>query len=675
MNVLLYSSKLALCWLIIIIGSALLLLQQTLGQNKLPIETNILALLPENEQDTFAQQAFQQVADKLGNQLLFLIASKDKQQALQAAPYFEQQLASLGLFASVSGKINEQEQQAWADLYFPYRAQLLSPTQQLRLSASPNQQTERVIQQIYNPFSGVTGQEIASDPFLLFREYMADKGESINKFTLQQGYLSRQWQDTFYIMVHAQLANSPYNLKTQALLPKLLALETSLQTQFDVQLIHTGTLFYASHGTQSAINEINLIGVGSLIGIVMLLLLLYRSLLPLTLALLSIGCGLLVAFVVTVLVFKKVHLFSLIFGASLIGVSIDYAFHFLTERLLNNKNWHSQRALKGIFNAITLGLVTSLIGYLGLLVAPFPGLQQLSLFSVVGLLAAYLTVICWYPLLARSASTSKAPNLSPLMRYLALWDRPKIRLLTPLGVFAISCIALTQVHFDDDIRQLQTQPEHLKAQERLIKEITAMGQNQHMLLVKADTQQALLMRLEEVQKELQQWQQQGLLKNYQTISQFLPSISTQQYNYHLVVQLYQSQAENLREKLALTAPITTIAPFQPLSFDRYLQSPVSQAVSFLWLDEINGISSSIILINELEDVAQLKNYSQSFSDLTYLNKVDEVSSIFKEYRQHISELLAAAYLLITIFLLLRYPIGKTVLVITPHSLLLAPDWR
>lgn len=665
MNNLPSNSKLAFFWLIIILSSILLLLQQTLGQNKLPIETNILALLPENDQDPFAQQAFQQVSDNLSDQVVFLIEAENKQYALQAAPYFEQQLALLGLFSSISGKVDAQAQRAWADLYFPYRAQLLTPTQNQRLSRSAKQQTEKVIQQIYNPFSGVTSRELESDPFLLFREYMAEKSKSASNITLQSGYLSTEREGKFYIIVRAKLSTSPYNLTTQEKVPQLFLLEKSLESKFAVKVHHTGALFYASYGTQSAIKEISTIGLGSLMGIIIILLFIYRSLLPLTLALLSISCGLLVAFVITVLVFKKVHLFSLVFGASLIGVSIDYAFHFLTERLINNKNWNAHRALKHIFNAITLGLVTSLIGYLGLLIAPFPGLQQLSLFSVVGLLAAYLTVICWYPLLAKSSSKSKVPNLQLFKLWLNCWNHPQVRIFTPMAFFIFSLFALTHLHFDDDIRQLQAMPDNLKVQEQLIKEVTGIGQNQQMLLVKADSQQDLLARLYDVEKTLLQWKQEGQLKNYQSISQYLPSIKVQQNNYQLVEALYLSQAKNLGEKLNHSKPIATIKPFQALQPNVYLQSPASAALSFLWLDEINDQSASIILINELKDINRLKKYSDSFADLTYLNKVDEVSSIFKEYRQHISWLLLAAYLLITLFLLLRYSVKMTLRVIIP----------
>lgn len=665
MNSNISSSKAAISWLVIIVCSVFVLLQQTLWQQKLPIETNILALLPENEQDPFAQQAFQQVSDSLSNKVVFLIAATDQQQAFKAADYFADVLPNTALFSSISSKVTEQEQQAWAHLYFPYRAQLLTETQQQRLQNNPESQVNEVIQQVYNPFSGVTGRELENDPFLLFREYMVGRAQAANKISLQQGYLTAVDGNTFYVVIHAQLVDSPYNLNLQSKLSKLTDLEKLVETRFAVKLSHTGTLFYASYGTQSAKNEISTIGIGSLIGIVLLLLFVYRSALPIFLALLSISCGLLVAFVVTIFIFKKVHLFSLVFGASLIGVSIDYAFHFLTERLLNKGNWDAQLALKHIFNAITLGLITSLIGYAALLVAPFPGLQQLSLFSVVGLLAAYLTVLCWYPLLAKSSSHSRPPNLSILKYWLLLWENPKARIMIPLLVLCASLVAFSQVQFDDDIRQLQAMPESLKKQELLIKNVIGIGQDQKMLLVKANSEQLLLTRLKQVSEQLEQWKKQGLLTSYQSISQYLPSIEEQQSNYQLVNQLYQSQSPLLSQKLNLVDDFQRLTSFNPLTVNEYLTSPAAKDLSFLWLAKIQDKNAAIILINDLTEIQKLINYSETSSDLSYVNKVDEISTIFKQYRHYISYLLGIAYLMISLLVIWRYQFRQALLVIIP----------
>ena len=77
-----------------------------------------------------------------------------------------------------------------------------------------------------------------------------------------------------------------------------------------------------------------------------MLLFVYRSALPIFLALLSISVGLFLAFIFTYLIFGKVHLFTLVFGASLIGVSIDYTFHFLTNRLSQGGELGCKKGIK-----------------------------------------------------------------------------------------------------------------------------------------------------------------------------------------------------------------------------------------------------------------------------------------------------------------------------------------
>ena len=528
------SSKRSLLWGAFILCCLGLLIQQVVVQDKPPIETNILALLPENQQDKVAQHAFEKIAGNINNRVVFLIKGQDKDNLLKAAEYFSQALPQIGLFSHVETQISKNQQQAWGELYFPYRAQLLSKSNKQQLQLTPDNRVTHVIQQVYSPFSGVSGNELKSDPFLLFRDFLKTRNNSNNQFSLYQNYLVSTVDDHQYLLIQGDLAGDAYDSQLQSLLPTLQQLEYDIENRFHVELFHTGTLFYAAYGTESAKGEISTIGIGSLIGIVLLLLFVYRSTLPLMLALLSISCGLLVAFVVTVLVFGKVHLFSLVFGASLIGVSIDYAFHYLTERLVHPKNWDAGLALKQIFNAITLGLITSLIGYLGLLIAPFPGLQQLSLFSLVGLFSAYLTVVLCYPALAKRPSKTRQPNLQLLTAWLRLWNNKKLRIVLPSVLILLALIGLTQIRFDDDIRQLQVMPESLKTQEQLIKSITGVGAHQRLLLVKENSEEELLQRLEVLTGQFNAWKIDGEISNVQSISQFVPSIKTQRANFELV---------------------------------------------------------------------------------------------------------------------------------------------
>ncbi len=110
---------------------------QLTARKQLPIETNILALLPENRQDPIAQQAFDHIATSMSDKVVFVVGSKDSDTMLKAAKDFSQALPSLDIFSHIDAEVSQDQQQAWAKLYYPKRFQLLTPEQQNRLQHHP----------------------------------------------------------------------------------------------------------------------------------------------------------------------------------------------------------------------------------------------------------------------------------------------------------------------------------------------------------------------------------------------------------------------------------------------------------------------------------------------------------------------------------------------------------
>ncbi|WP_253656985.1 MMPL family transporter [Vibrio sp. Y58_MX_L22] len=657
----------ALVWLNLVVLAGALLLKQWVWSAESPIETNILKLLPKIQQNPVAEQAFESVSASMSDKVIFVITAPDKNALFAAATEFDKGLRQSNHFRDVVGKISPQEQQAWASYYFKHRFQLLTPEQRERLSKNPEQQVQHVIQSLYNPFSGVTGQELQNDPFLLFRDYLSQVTQQSSSFRLDNGYLSVEKDGAQYLLITAELKDSPYSLTGQLAVPDIQALEQSVAQKYGAEVAHTGVLFYADFGTQSAKSEISTIGVFSLLGIIALFVLVFRSVVPLSLALLSITIGLLVALSVTTWIFGKVHLFSLVFGASLIGVSIDYAFHYLTERLAAGNEWDSEQGLKHIFIAITLGLITSLIGYLGMLVAPFPGLQQLALFSSIGLIAAYITVVAWYPILARNPSRtiSNLPGQSLLAKWLTLWNQPRIKVGLPMLCVVASGFFLLQLNYDDDIRLLQTMPKDLKQQETLITTLSGMQSSQQMLVVTADDDESLMKKLESLIPTLEAWKADSTIESYQSLSRYLSSVERQQQDYQLIRDLYATQSSPLTSGLGLSKKPKMDADFIPVTVEQYLQNPVSAPVRFLHLGKIKGKSATVVVLNQLQDSAVVKAFAKSQSDVVYLNKAEEISALFGGYRIKIMELLAAASAVIFLVLIKRYGLQHSWRVLLP----------
>lgn len=72
-----------------------------------------------------------------------------------------------------------------------------------------------------------------------------------------------------------------------------------------------------------------------MLGVILLIVSVFRSVRPLLLSLLSIAIGALAGTVVTLLLFGELHLMTLVMSMSIIGISADYTIYYLTERMVH----------------------------------------------------------------------------------------------------------------------------------------------------------------------------------------------------------------------------------------------------------------------------------------------------------------------------------------------------
>jgi len=124
--------------------------------------------------------------------------------------------------------------------------------------------------------------------------------------------------------------------------------------------------------------------------VVTLLLVVYRSLPALGLGLLPVATGALVGIAAVALGFGAVHGITLGFGITLIGESVDYSIYFFVQSRQTPESAAAGSWQKLWWPTIRLGMLTSVCGFASLLPSGFPGLKQLGLYSISGLIAAAL---------------------------------------------------------------------------------------------------------------------------------------------------------------------------------------------------------------------------------------------------------------------------------------------
>src|SRR5204862_3132163 len=132
---------------------------------------------------------------------------------------------------------------------------------------------------------------------------------------------------------------------------------------------------------------------------------------------------------VTIVTQGELHLLTLVFGASLIGEAIDYSIQYFgayaggtSAAAGGGPGWDAQRGIALVRPGLTLALLTSLLGYGALLALPFPAVKQIALFALVGLAAAYLSVLLLLPPLLRKPYAHDVSRVTgPTARLLESW--------------------------------------------------------------------------------------------------------------------------------------------------------------------------------------------------------------------------------------------------------------
>ncbi|MHB8723267.1 MAG: MMPL family transporter, partial [Steroidobacteraceae bacterium] len=125
--------------------------------------------------------------------------------------------------------------------------------------------------------------------------------------------------------------------------------------------------------------------------VVTLLFAVYRSVAALALGLAPVASGAVIGIAAVALGFGAVHGITLGFGITLIGESVDYSIYFFVQsRRAPQTGAVSATWQRSWWPTIRLGMLTSVCGFASLLPSGFPGLAQLGLYSISGLVAAAL---------------------------------------------------------------------------------------------------------------------------------------------------------------------------------------------------------------------------------------------------------------------------------------------
>ena len=497
--------------------------------------------------------------------------------------------------------------------------------------------------------------------------------------------LSVQDKDINWVLIAGQVKGEPFALDTQKKISAVFdnAVKSERNTHPNLEILHLGAVFFAKAGAEEAMGETSTIGIISVLGTVVLIVAMFRAIRPLLLSLLVIGIGVVTALAASLLIFGELHVGALLFGISLIGVSVDYSLQYCSEVFAFPVGTPQQR-LRRVLAGITLGTATTVIGYLTLCLAPFPGLHQIAAFSAVGLLASWITVVVWLPLLDRkTVGTSSQAMLMNANKFLSFWEEAKYYKLRigVLGLIVIlGILGGTSFHADDNVRHKQSLSADLVTEQEKIQKLIGTTAGSQFFLVQAFDDETALQNEERLIERLRPLVASGALAGFQAPAQYIPSTARQMENRNLLQEyLYKPLLVQQAAQLGLTdMPAMPDHNMPPLTIAEARKANKLPAfLSTLLLGNATDNVTHMVTLDAVVKPEVLAVAAEGIQGVRLVDPAGDFSRLLKKYRSRAISLIALSALLMAPLLIWRYGLRKGIWVMVPPLLavILAPSLR
>lgn len=396
-----------------------------------------------------------------------------------------------------------------------------------------------------------------------------------------------------------------------------------------------------------------------------LLLVSFASLRALAVAFLPVVTGVLAGIAAVGLAFGGVHGMTLGFGSTLIGESVDYAIYYLIQARGGWRGW-----LRSSWPTVRLGLFTSVCGFAALVFSGFPGLAQLGVFSVAGLLAAAATTRFVLPVLAPEGSPGVGLRrpLGRAMRGL-IGVMPRLRWpLLALGLAALALLVQRGDLWRADLASLSPVPrEAIELDQQLRADLTA-GDSGTLVVVQGPDVQATLQRTEAAAARLEALIGRGVIGGFDSVTRFVPSQAVQQQRLASLPDTPTLQAALEQATQGGPLPAARLAPFiddvaqarqgRPFTPAELKGTPVAPLVDALLLQRPDGSASALLPLQPVRDSVDVAAVEQALAGLADVQVVDIGGELGGLYRRYLGEaqgqaLLGAAGVVLLMALWLR----------------------
>jgi predicted exporter len=329
------------------------------------------------------------------------------------------------------------------------------------------------------------------------------------------------------MLIQTRASGSDTDAQQRAMAAIRHAFDTAPGATSSARLVMAGPGVFTVTSRDTIRNQVSRLSIISVAIIATLLLLVYRSFTALTLGFLPVISGALAGVAAVSLGFGVVHGITLGFGTALIGEAVDYSIYLFVQ---SEQGGSDQQAwIKHFWPTIRLGVLTSIFGFASLLLSGFPGLAQLGLYSIAGLIAAATVTRFVLPYLLpmnfriHDASAIGLVLSRLVQRAAALRWAAAILLLAACAILALHRASL----WNDKISSLSPVSQDDVALDASLRADMGAPDVRYLVVISGASRESVLRSSEQVSTILQTQVEIGELAGFETPSRYLPSTETQ----------------------------------------------------------------------------------------------------------------------------------------------------
>jgi predicted exporter len=418
------------------------------------VDTDILAMLPAEQDSAAVAAATMQSRQAFVDEVLLLVGGEDTPATRTAAQAAADAASAAGLKADDSGGSLDR----LLAVYQKHRYALLDEAGATRLGTGGAQALATdVATSLASPAGMVDA--FGSDPGGHLSRFLGELPRPYPNFLPDGPFFSALKDSKRWYLVRDQVSAAAFaEGGAQASHAVQEARDAVYKACPACSFEATGAPLFADAARHAAQIESIWLSLASTLLIMVLIAYVFRSFAPHVLAGAQLVASILAATAAVILCFGSIQVITLVFGTTLIGIAIDYAFLYFAEYWFGDGK--PSTVMRAVRPGLYMGLATGVVAFAFLLLAGFPALTQFAVFSVVGLLEAGLMVVLIFPVSLKEFPQVPvhAAVLWPQRFIQAACRRSRWRLWIPVAALLLCIPGWLMLHTSDDVRGLQNLP-------------------------------------------------------------------------------------------------------------------------------------------------------------------------------------------------------------------------